>query len=288
MSKLLPFTISWPICDVLDWYIARKTLREEATDRAWLALCNRAVDVGESEQYFVLDDLAGDMVLTEVTFAQNDLVSVTISDKRDHVDIAVFLRLVEWLNLHSPPGADEIRAKALWFGGEEDLLRELKIGEYLSPWQVGVLWYWARQKPDYDQVLVPFIETMNNELGLDVYVEYVLEHYLTVRDGCVPDGYEENLSQNIINMFYYFYWTAMKLAIPQGFECDVIVEPSIEDTSQIVCLVWPYSDSRDKTFVADRSIKAWRFWWSDLNDMAGEIESIASQTKDVIKTLKGG
>lgn len=92
--------------------------------------------------------------------------------------------------------------------------------------------------------------------------------------GCVPEGYEENLDQNIIRKLRGLYGAARTMAVEllrQGgvslTGTDFIychVEPSCEDSSNIII-----HDDDHVYYSTDR--KAWNVTYDSLEDLANEV-----------------
>jgi hypothetical protein len=113
-----------------------------------------------------------------------------------------------------------------------------------------------------------------------------LELYANDYDGCVPEGYEENLEQNIIRKFADFYWCALDEAVriyehshPDVKLCTpvVVVEPSYEDAT-----TWLIHDRDLGVVHLWNDCKAWHFHFGTLKDL---VEALQDAVQDMLESL---
>jgi hypothetical protein len=91
-------------------------------------------------------------------------------------------------------------------------------------------------------------------------------------EGCVPSGFEDRLEQEICWMFRVFYSAVGEAVLaPHGWQPDVVVEPSYEDSSNITVLAHPREDYFSKVFVYQSWYKAWHLHFDSLAELAEEL-----------------
>ena len=90
--------------------------------------------------------------------------------------------------------------------------------------------------------------------------------------GCVPDGFEDRLEQEICWMFRSLYRVAGEAALaPKGWEPYVVVEPSYEDASNIIVLAYPREEFESKVFLCQHWYKAWNVRFASLPELAQQL-----------------
>ena len=109
----------------------------------------------------------------------------------------------------------------------------------------------------------------------------------------MPSGFEDRLEQEICWMFRVFYSAASEVVLaPKGWEPDVVVEPSYEDSSNINVLAHPQADYFSKVFVCQNWHKAWHLHFDSLPELAEELlrqrraieQSVTKTTKKLWQT----
>jgi hypothetical protein len=132
---------------------------------------------------------------------------------------------------------------------------------------------------DTDVVLL--IQDDNNPLTPNERLEELFD-LLGPCDGCVPDGYTDDLMENLVkkmralpaagrNLAYEHLFNACKL--PKGWQVDdyfhfeIIVEPSYDDSSRTITI---YED----LVLHDDSRKAWGLHLDNFEAMAAEVIEI--------------
>lgn len=100
------------------------------------------------------------------------------------------------------------------------------------------------------------------------------------KEGCVPDGFEDNLEREICWMFRVFYESAAAgMLDAKGWEPYVIVEPSYESSSEIIVLAHPKEDSENKVFILQHWYKAWHLQFANLGELARELLILSESIK---------
>lgn len=98
------------------------------------------------------------------------------------------------------------------------------------------------------------------------------------KEGCVPDGFEDNLEREICWMFRVFYESAAGGVLDaKGWEPYVIVEPSYENSSEI--LAHSKEDSESKVFILQHWYKAWHLQFANLAELAEELLILSENIK---------
>jgi hypothetical protein len=91
----------------------------------------------------------------------------------------------------------------------------------------------------------------------------------------VPEGFEENLEQEICWMFRTFYETAGTVALADsGWTPSVVVEPSWEDASTIVVLAQSEEAPYHQVFLLQQWYKAWHFQFTTLEELAETLRLV--------------
>ena len=109
------------------------------------------------------------------------------------------------------------------------------------------------------------------------------------KEGCVPDGFTDNLEREIIWMFQTLYYAAGAVALePYGWEPDVTVEPSYEDASFIVMLAHPKGEVGRRVFLFDQWYKAWHLRYANLTELAEALLSLREMVEScTLKAILG-
>jgi|GEM_PF-6762105 len=127
--------------------------------------------------------------------------------------------------------------------------------------------------PTVDQAR-PMIEALRERVQEETrdHTQFYLFFLNPFEDGCVPSGFEDRLEQEICWMFRVFYGTVSAVVLAaKGWEPEVIVEPSYEDTSNIIILAHPQAEFFSKVFVHQSWHKAWHLHFDSLPELAGEL-----------------
>ncbi len=103
------------------------------------------------------------------------------------------------------------------------------------------------------------------------------------KQGCVPEGYAENLEREIIWMFRTLYAAASAGALaPYGWEVEVVVEPSYEDASYIVVLAHQQAENQHRAFLMDQWSKAWHVRFANLHELAQALLTIRQKVEQSV------
>lgn len=138
--------------------------------------------------------------------------------------------------------------------------------------------------PEHRIIIEKLVRLMGGD-GFDV--ETIAEHLDLYEPcgGCVPDGYTENLFENIRDKFYWPAALAKQLAAEilneESHQFQIVIEPSVEDRSHVVII---YSTS----VVFGSEIKAWHYTYTSLQAIAEEVEHIRDLIVVAYGTLRLG
>jgi len=123
--------------------------------------------------------------------------------------------------------------------------------------------------------------------GLQERCERVLDNLdiLQPCEGCVPEGFTDELELSIIRKFRIHYRMAVTLAAAMlgGWDqsmIDVVVEPSYDDTSTIVVV---HTERHRVLRMVYR--KAWNFEYDSLETMLAEVQEDASLIAELWKEV---
>jgi hypothetical protein len=149
------------------------------------------------------------------------------------------------------------------------------VAAVLEPWGARWLWHLSHCWDDSTVALArELIETLRQQVQADTgdVSNFYLFFLNPFKEGCVPDGFEDNLEREICWMFRVFYETAGAAALEaKGWVPYVVIEPSWEDASNIIVLAHPQGDSFAKEFVLQHWYKAWHLQFNNLTELAEEL-----------------
>lgn len=186
--------------------------------------------------------------------------------------------LVGWLALQlNEPGINAKEIEDLYDAvvyAENDLLALAEVEKTLGE---DARMLWSLSEGWYD-ITVEIARAMIDELrqrsiedfgDLTKFYLYFLNPF---KEGCVPDGFEDNLEREICWMFRVFYESAGGGELDaKGWEPYVIVEPSYENSSAIIVLAHSKEDSENKVFILQHWYKAWHLQFANLAELAKEL-----------------
>lgn len=184
-----------------------------------------------------------------------------------------------WLALQSQvPGTDRSEVIALYhiiICAVSDTEALAEVQTVLGLWGAQLLW---RLSQCWHEATVALAQDMIGDLRdwVEAETEDPAVFYLfflnPFKEGCVPEGYEDQLEREIIWMFRVFYETAGAAALdPKGWAPYVVIEPSYQDASNIIVLAHPRADPYAKRFVLQQWYKAWHFQFNNLTELAEEL-----------------